>query len=150
MSSKQKQILIALEAALQPLIVSGSLRSTNRGNIRLDFSDFLPDELPVVQLIAGATVVISQQGKLMNRAFNVAIELIIRQEHEAKTVNQDLFLDLAYEVERALLDAFPYVSGLNITNVLPQTVEPDLHLIGPHYIAIINLEIQFQDHIKDC
>lgn len=149
MASKPNQIMEAVKLKLQELITSSDLNHIQSDKIFLDFEDFDENQFPLVQLIAGPITLLSQQGKQIQRSFNLLAE-VVHKSGRSGTIDQAAFLELMDTVEKKVLEGYPYRPTVGVFNVVPATVTPDIHLIEPHYVSIISFNISYKDYIATC
>jgi hypothetical protein len=112
--------------------------------IKLATDDFLPHELPAVQLWDNGQVITHERGRIRVE-WNLSLELIMKSEFTGAVDQKGLF-ELRRKIQLALW-AQPNLGIPRVIHMVYTSNTSDLHLLEPFYIARLDFAVMYYDNL---
>jgi len=139
--SIEADIMNAIVARIQtvPEVVT-----VNSDRIVLATSDFRDHELPAVQIWDIAQSIQHERTRILVD-WSMSIEIVMKS-LETGAVDQSTLWNMRRNIQLALWDK-PNLEIPGVVHMLYTGNVTDLHLIEPYYVARIDLDVRFYDHL---
>lgn len=118
--------------------------TVNSDKIILSTSDFRDHELPAVQIWDVAQSIQHERTRILVN-WSLSIEIVMKS-LETGAVDQSTLWNMRRNIQLALWDK-PNLEIPGVVHMLYTGNVTDLHLIEPYYVARIDLDVRFYDHL---